>query len=431
MSNKSNWPIWRKISFRFFFIYFCLFVLNFEIISDVPGVSYLVKLQNFTLGALVEAANKYIFHIREVLVPMAGSGDTSFGWAQLYTYLLISLIGCIFWSIFDSKRNNYEKLDYWLRTSIRYYTIIILLLYGIIKIFLQQMIFPSISQLATPLGDFLPMRFSWLFIGYSEPYQIFSGTMEVFAALLMLYRGTLKFGLFVAFTVFINVMMLNLCYDVPVKIFSIQLTFACFYLLVNNFNHYFSFFVQNKITPSDNSYNFEYDQKWMKWGRIIIKTAFIIYALILPLYDTWNNYSDDSKSPDQKPFNSGVYNIKSYVVNKDTIPNLPEDTLRWKDIIFEKRKSGSINTSDTLFRYRYGRAYFSYTVDTVANLLNIKKLKDDSTFIFSMKYQFLDSNNIRLKTRLRKDSLYIVITKSKKHFQLAERQFHWLSEDNR
>ena len=50
--------------------------------------------------------------------------------------------------------------------------------YGIIKLFVLQMPFPQLSQLATPLGDLLPMRFSWLFIGYSVPYQFFSGAME-------------------------------------------------------------------------------------------------------------------------------------------------------------------------------------------------------------------------------------------------------------
>ena len=57
--------------------------------------------------------------------------------------------------------------------------------------------FPALSQLATPLGDLLPMRFSWLFIGYSAPYQFFSGAMETIAGLLLLIpahgdRGTVR-----------------------------------------------------------------------------------------------------------------------------------------------------------------------------------------------------------------------------------------------
>ena len=93
------------------------------------------------------------------------------------------------------------------------------------------MIFPNQSQLATPLGDFLPMRFSWMFIAYSTPYQMFSGAMEVLAGLLLFNRKTITLRLCVATSVFLNVMVLNLCYDIPVKIFSIHLeciVFICY-----------------------------------------------------------------------------------------------------------------------------------------------------------------------------------------------------------
>ncbi|MFZ8278288.1 hypothetical protein ACO1KY_14095, partial [Staphylococcus aureus] len=66
-------------------------------------------------------------------------------------------------------------MNYWLFVAIRYFVILNGFSYGIFKLFAVQMPFPSISQLATPLGDFLPMRLSWMFIGYSHSYQVFSG----------------------------------------------------------------------------------------------------------------------------------------------------------------------------------------------------------------------------------------------------------------
>ena len=377
----------------------------------------------------VETANKHIFHVREVLVPMGGSGDTSYGWAQLWLFLSLATIGSIIWTNLDLKRKNYVVLDFWLRTVVRYYIILVLLTYGISKVFMQQMGFPLISQLATPLGDLLPMRFSWLFIGYSEPYQIFSGVMEVLPALLMLYRRTLNLGIFIAFAVFLNVMMLNLCYDVPVKIFSIQMTFSCFYLLANNLNHFFNFFILNKPTVLDTSYHYKYASKTMRWGRIIFKTIFIIFALIIPIYETWSGFSSEQK--ESKPIKSGVYEVKTFAVNNDSTAKTMPDSLKWKDMIFEKDTYGSINTKDTLFRERYNRAYFSYEVDTIKNVMNFKKRQSDSTFLFSMRYEIPDSNTVKFWTKIRKDSVYIVLKKSKRYFQLAERQFHWLSEDNR
>lgn len=429
-TEPSQWLFVQKLAFRFFFIYFILQVQSWSwFFSWIPGVEFLLGYVNQGMDWFVETANKHIFHVREVLVPMGGSGDTSYGWAQLWLFLSLATIGSIIWTNLDLKRKNYVVLDFWLRTVVRYYIILVLLTYGISKVFMQQMGFPLISQLATPLGDLLPMRFSWLFIGYSEPYQIFSGVMEVLPALLMLYRRTLNLGIFIAFAVFLNVMMLNLCYDVPVKIFSIQMTFSCFYLLANNLNHFFNFFILNKPTVLDTSYHYKYASKTMRWGRIIFKTIFIIFVLIIPTYETWSGFSSEQK--ESKPIKSGVYEVKTFAVNNDSTAKTMPDSLKWKDMIFEKDTYGSINTKDTLFRERYNRAYFSYEVDTIKNVMNFKKRQSDSTFLFSMRYEIPDSNTVKFWTKIRKDSVYIVLKKSKRYFQLAERQFHWLSEDNR
>src|SRR5439155_20713898 len=105
---------------------------------------------------------------------------------------------------------HYERLAFWLRMIVRYYIATFALSYGIIKLFAMQMSFPTLSQLATPLGDLLPMRFSWLFIGYSTPYQIFSGVMETTAGLLLLYRRTVTAGLFASTGAVRNGVMSNL-----------------------------------------------------------------------------------------------------------------------------------------------------------------------------------------------------------------------------
>ena len=111
--------------------------------------------------------------------------------------------------------------------------------------------FPALSQLATPLGDLLPMRFSWLFIGYSAPYQFFSGAMETMAGLLLLYRRTVTAGLFAATGAFLNVVMINLSYDVPVKLYASHLLFSCLFLLALDAPRLVRFLVLNQPDAGD------------------------------------------------------------------------------------------------------------------------------------------------------------------------------------
>jgi hypothetical protein len=168
----------------------------------------------------------------------------------------------------------------------------------------------------------------------------------------------------------------------------------------------------------------------MRVTRIILKLA-ILFIICGDCYGSWKRYVEYKKEAYAKPFKGGVYDVTKYVINTDTIPPLITDTMRWQNLIIDLNGGGSIQTSDTAFRRRYGRAYFVYSADTIANSINFKKFREDSTSIIFMKYQQPDSNTLLLTGKKQNDSLFVELKKSKRHFQLAEKQFHWLSEANR
>lgn len=427
-TQTPAWPIWKKIIFRFFFAYLILQTAPWTWFDSIPGVEYVTRYYYQFMDWLVNLANAKIFHVRPVLVPVNGSGDTSYGWTQVWLFVSLAAIGCLIWSILDRKRRAYAQLNYWLCIFTRYYICTFAFLYGILKLFAMQMIFPSLHQLATPLGDLLPMRFSWLFIGYSTQYQVFSGIAEVLAGLLLLNRRTATLGVLVATAVFTNVMMLNMSYDIPVKIFSAQLVLCCLYLLANESGRLWNFFILNKPAPVSHIYDFGYSKKWTRIGRIAAKAVFIIIAVGMQIYGDIGYYKDFHKAADKQPVKNGVYEVTVYQLNQKNIPLSLSDSVRWQDAIFEDGY-GSIKTTDTLFRHRYGRGYFSYMTDKkMPGTLWFKNNKKDS---LAFRLEMPDSSTIRLWGKENKDSLYVELKRVKRHFQLAERQFHWLSEYNR
>ena len=425
-----QWPAWRKIIFRFLFIFLSFLMAPWIWLDAVPGIGYITQFYYRLMDWAVNTSNAKIFHVRKVLVPLNGSGDTSYGWAQLWLILSIAVIGCMIWSLLDRKRSNYSHLNYWLCLFARYYIAMFAFVYGILKIFALQMYFPSLHQLATPLGDYLPMRFSWLFIGYSTPYQVFSGVMETIAGLLLLYRRTSTLGALFATAVFINVMVLNLTYDIPVKIFSMELVFVCLFLLANESNRIICFFILNKPAAACDLYHFRYTKKWMRVTRIILKIGFIIIAVVLQISNDVDYFQSTKKPIPKQPVKNGVYEVAVFAINKDSLPLILSDTMRWQDVIFENGL-GSIKTSDTAFRQRYRRAYFTYGLDSATHMLTFKKQAADSLSILNLRYDTPDSNTVRLWGKQRNDSLYVVLKRINRHFQLAEKQFHWLSEYNR
>ena len=414
---NTPWPLWRKVLFRFSCIYLLLYMSPWTWLPFLPLAEYYGLLESW----LVNLANTYIFHVKDVLVPMNGSGDTSYGYAQLSFFTLVAVVGATIWPLLD-KRRHYEVGYYWLLVLVRYYVAMNALSYGIIKLFGQQMIFPSLSAMATPLGDFLPMRFSWFFIGYSTPYQFFSGLVETIAGLLLLFRRTSTLGAFVAASVFLNVMMMNLCYDIPVKLFSIHLFVLSNFLLLGDAQRLFNFFVLNK--PTQSASRIVLLNKRLRIGQTVLKLAFVGLFVVMPFYEMYYNTFNLPNAPTPGKLTTGFFEVERFQANV-------ADSLRWKDVVFEETKAGSILTTDTLLRQRYRRGYFNYELDSAKSTIAFKKFYSDTTALFTLNYSMPDTNHILLRGKIRNDSVVVALKRQARHFQLAERQFHWLSEANR
>jgi hypothetical protein len=421
--SPVSWPLWRKIAFRFTTIYLITYANPLEWFYSIPLLKELSELYGKTEKWLVELCNQHIFHIKDVLVPTAGSGDTSYGFAHLCYISLVAVIGTVLWSLIDSRRKNYERGYYWLLIILRYYVALVSFRYGIIKVFALQMPFPSLSQLATPIGDLSPMRLAWFFIGYSQPYEVFSGLAECLAGALLLFRRTSTLGALVAVSVFLNVCMLNLSYNIVVKLFSIHLfVFSCI-LLVSDAKRLLNFFVLNRATAPVIVY--QLPQKWMQISRIILKIAFIAFFVGYATYDSYqSSLTPFNVAPKKDLLTTGIFDVATFETNG----RMATDSLRWKNVIFDAYQAGSINTTDTLFRIRYNRSYFSYSLDSLKQHISFKKYPTDSLSLFTLQCSLPDTNTLLLKGKVQNDSLKVVLKRRNHRFQLAKKPFDWLME---
>ena len=424
--EASTWPLWRKLLFRFLFIYLFFTIAPWSWF-DIPDTTFFSKWVSYLIDPIIGFFNRTLFHIRPVLILPNGSGDTSYGWAAVWTYVTLSVLGCIIWTVFDQKRQNYERLNYWLCLFVRYFIALAGFFYGYSKVFLVQMPFPSLHQLATPLGDFSPMRFAWMFIGYSGPYQVFSGVLELFVGLLLLNRRTVTLGLVLGTCVFANVMMLNLSYDIVVKIYSMHLVFCCLFLLINENNRLFKLLVLNQSIEPTALYQFNYHQKWLRISRVALKTVFILFAVGFVFY-VHTDYLKQLKQMDAAHdpiFKNGIYRVTAFTAGNQPLA----DSLRWEEMIFDKGQ-GSMRTADTTFAHRYKRAYFRLKTDTVKHTVVFQRKMPDGSLksMVNFRYTLPDTNTILLAGVRGKDSLFVSLKRTNRNFALAKWQFNWLLE---
>lgn len=174
-NTAAPWTLFQKITFRFFFIFLTLYMAPDMVLERHPRRDFIIQYFQMATDWAVNMSNKYFFHVKEVLVPLSGSGDTSYGWAQLWLYLSLAALGSLLWSLLDRRRANDHQLFFWLRTFLRYYLVLILFSYGIAKLFALQMPFPTVSQLATPLAICCRCVFRGFSSGIPRPTRYFQG----------------------------------------------------------------------------------------------------------------------------------------------------------------------------------------------------------------------------------------------------------------
>ena len=194
----------------------------------------------------------------------------------------------------------------------------------------------------------------------------------------------------------------------------------------------FSFLVLNKAAGPTPLYRPVDSGRVMRIARIALKLYFVYVAI-------WETASVDAGRYRQlhqlavTPVRRGVYAVRTFVVNGDTIAPSYLDGSRWKDVIFDTRGRGSVNSPDTTFarKHGYGRGLFHYETDTVARTLTMTKSAADHSPIMRCRYEMPDSNVVVLRGRLGRDSLDVVLQRTNREFQLDQWQFHWVSESNR
>lgn len=431
-TNKATWPVWKRLLFRFFFIYLLFAISPWLWLDFIPGIDRLSDIYSDCMHWLIDFANAKFFHVKPVLSIRGsgnGSGDTSRDWAYQCLLLSFSVIGLIIWTIADRKNKEYNRLNYWTILFVRYNIISVAVIYGIIKVLVMQMPAPNATLLSTPVGDFSPMRLLYVFMGSSKPYEILTGVSELLIVVLMLWRRTTTLGIFLSLIVFSNVVIFNLDYNICVKIFALQLLLFTLYLLANESERLINFFILNKPAAGTSIYDFPYTSRRMRILRIVLKLTFIFGLLYLPLYTQWNRYKARQVEINIAPFKKGIYDVSAYVVNKDTIPALITDSLRWQNMIFDDR-TGSVQTKDKIFRQSYNRAIFGYSVDSAKQLLVLMKGRRDTTRVISLHYSMIDANTILLNGKRNNDSLFITLKRNDRHFLLPERGVSWIMEES-
>ena len=221
--EEVRWSPPTRIAFRFFFSYFVLLFVSEGASGLIPG-SLVQKYYALWLPLLQWIAG-HVLHLDEKLtLEEAGINNMAFGWVLFLCYMVLTVVATALWSALDRKRQSYERLYSWLRLLLRLMLAPILIFYGAIKVIPSQMISPlPVGVLGMRIGDLFPNHLLWWTVGASSPFETFIGAAELVGGVLLLIPRTVLLGALLSAGNMVTVFLLNMCYDVPVKLPSLHL----------------------------------------------------------------------------------------------------------------------------------------------------------------------------------------------------------------
>ncbi len=397
-NNSENWSTLKRVSFLF-----VLFYTAFFIVIPVPE-------------ALVLWVGNSVFGIENLQTNYDnGGGDTTFDYVYHFVQLIVCFLLALVALFAIPKRVNYTTLKYWTFVALRYELAFLMMEYGFAKVFKTQFPFPNLARLTEPYGESSPMGLLWAFMGYSTGYNIFIGMAEILGGFLLFWRRTATFGAVLTFSVMLNVALLNMFYDVAVKIFSIQLVFFSLVLLAPNFKRMFDFFFMRRES-SLVEIPLPTFPKWMNLTRQIGKHALIALLMIYNILHYYEEMTQTNENASRPPL-YGVYKTELFVLNNDTLSL--SDSTRWNELIIDKLRGRIRCNGDK-------RLPVTLKVDTLKRQLKITRSTDNWTDIF----MYTDSPEcLCLKGKLKNDSVSIRFQKiAVDNFLLVNRGFHWINE---
>ena len=373
-NDQPQVPVWHwstLLAFRFAFTYFGLYFLTSHLVvylfllpNTLPGQGPGARWPMYDITAWVA---EHIFGMTTPLVFTGNSRDTNFFWVQAFVVLFIAIVCTAVWSLLDRARGNYVALHKWFRVLMRFALAAQMIYFGMVKVIPTQFPAPSLVTLVAPVGNLSLQGFLWTSIGASQPYQIFTGVVEVLGGLLLLTPRTTLVGAMICLASMIQVFVLNMTYDVGVKLLSFELILLSLFLLAPDSRRLANLFIFNR--PAGASTEPElFRTRRANRIALAVQIAFGLYLLVLYTdigRTFW--YAEGGGGSPRSPL-YGIWNVEEMTIDGELRPTRLNDyDRRWRRVIFDAPRWIFFQRTDDSF-VRYG-----VNIDVQRNTIELTK----------------------------------------------------------
>ena len=319
---STDWTPARRVAFRFGVVYLTLFSLATQISGSLlPNPWFTYR----GLGRLspMREVTRWVartFVGVDVRLDDVSGGETLFFWIQWFWVLAAAVAIAAVWTLL-ARRRGYATWLPWCRLAVRVSLAASLIEYGMTKVIPTQFPTPPLSALVTPVGDMTLSALLWTTIGSAPAYEIITGCVEVLAGVLILLPWTVTLGALLGLVSLLQVLLLNLTFDIGVKLVTTHLIALAVILIAPMVRLKPDTTVEVRLKPD---------------------TTAVILPIVLGAYllgmQTWINWSFWQAGGGGRPKSVlyGIWNVERLSVDGQVRPpELNDYDRRWRRVIFD------------------------------------------------------------------------------------------------
>jgi len=411
------WRFFTRIAFRFVFSYLILYNIS-TFIDLFPFTDTIAEKYEQLWQRLVPWIGSHVLHLaRPITIFSNGSGDTTYDYVKLIPMLVMAVVATLSWSLMDRRRTNYRVLHLWFMLLMRIALGITMVSYGAVKVIKSQFPDPSLARLMQTYGDSSPMGLLWTFMGASKTYTVFAGGVEVLGGFLLFIPRLTTLGALVSMGALANIFMLNMSYDVPVKLYSFHLLLMAVILAAPDLRRLADFFLFHRSVQLP-LYSPMLRRKWARWtlrGAQVLLIGYYSVISFVHAYQAFTSYNI-------KPPLYGLWSVEEFSIDHQVVPISAMDPARWYRFIIDNPFEISLQSIDG------ARDRFRSKIDMAGKKITLTK-RDNP--VQASVFSFTQQQNDAMSLEGTMDGKQINVNLHRVQepaFLLNTRGFHWINE---
>lgn len=351
-----------------------------------------------------------------------GSGDTTLAYVTMAVQLSLSLLVAIAGTLLARGAAPSMRVRRAMHLYVRMVLAAAMLDYGWHKLIPLQMPPPGPDRLLVPIGDTSPMGLVWTMMGASTTYQQFAGASEVLGGLLLLWPRTAFAGALVSAAVMTQVVALNFCFDIPVKLYSSHLLGMAVFVAAPRLARLLVA-VGTDLPLAAHATAERFPQPRPTWGRVslaLVKAGFVWVVAVQPAISNATYLrSEGWRAP--RSMRHGFYTVESFAQGGATDAGVAASR-RWTQVGINDSGTAAIVRADGSGR----RVNLAFDDDAGIAVLTPR---DDPNHPTTFRFEAPGPDLLRLEGHFEGAPIQVLLRKrpDPDHL-LIQRGFHWINE---